>query len=187
MLALVALASSSAYLTRHCIAVANTTIQKDLDFTNEQMGWILGAFSWGYLFFQIPGGWLGTRFGTRAALTGLSVLWSGVTVATGASTTFLSMFSTRTLFGAAQAGLVPNSAQVLKDWIPIHRRGIASALIGASMSVGGAFTLFLTGQLLGVVHWRIIFYSYSLVGVVWAVLFYWCFRTRPEEHPWVNA
>jgi sugar phosphate permease len=187
VLVLVALASSSAYLTRHSIAVANTKIQEDLRFTDAQMGWVLGAFSYGYLIFQVPGGWLGNRFGTRAALTGLSVVWSGLTIATGASTTFLHMFSTRFVFGSAQAGLVPNSGKVLKDWIPIHRRGIASALVGASMSVGGAFTLYLTGKLIGILHWRMIFFSYSAVGMVWALFFYWWFRTQPEEHPWVNA
>ncbi|MDE2965622.1 MAG: MFS transporter, partial [Acidobacteriota bacterium] len=44
VLGLLALAAASAYLTRHCIAVANTTIQRELQFTTEQMGWILSAF-----------------------------------------------------------------------------------------------------------------------------------------------
>lgn len=187
VLVFVAFASSSAYLTRHSIAVANTSIQKDLGFTNEQMGWVLGAFAWGYLFFQIPGGWLGNRIGTRGALASLSILWSALTVVTGASTTLIAMWSSRFAFGAAQAGLVPNSARVIKDWFPLERRGIYSSLIAASMSVGGAFTLYLTGQLLQVLYWRAIFYLYSLVGVIWAVGFYWFFRTRPEEHPWVSA
>ena len=47
VLVLLATASGSAYLTRHCLAVANTTIQKELGFNNEQMGLILGAFSLG--------------------------------------------------------------------------------------------------------------------------------------------
>ena len=37
VLGLLALAAASAYLTRHCIAVANTTIQRELQFTTEQM------------------------------------------------------------------------------------------------------------------------------------------------------
>ena len=28
-------------------------------------GWVLGAFFYGYLFTQIPGGWLATKFGGR--------------------------------------------------------------------------------------------------------------------------
>ena len=76
VLGLLALAAASAYLTRHCIAVANTTIQKELQFTTEQMGWILSAFMVGYLAFQVPGGWLGTRLGPRRAFALISLLWS---------------------------------------------------------------------------------------------------------------
>ena len=74
VLAMLAFASASAYLTRHCIAVANTTIQEELDFTTEQMGTILGVFMLGYSIFQIPVSWLGSRWGTRSVLSCLSLL-----------------------------------------------------------------------------------------------------------------
>ena len=73
VLALVSFASASAYLTRYCISAANTTIQRDLEFDDEQMGAIMSAFALGYLFCQVPGGWLGNRFGTRLAFAGISL------------------------------------------------------------------------------------------------------------------
>ena len=63
VLAAVALASTSAYLTRYCISVANTTIEAELGLTPSQMGWVFSAFNIGYLFFQVPGGALGTPGG----------------------------------------------------------------------------------------------------------------------------
>jgi len=186
VLVLLATASGSAYLTRHCLAVANTTIQKELGFNNEQMGLILGAFSLGYLFCQVPGGWLGNRNGTRGALSILSVLWSAFTVWTAAVSGLITMVASRFAFGLAQAGLVPNSAKVVKDWFPLRRRGIVSAVIAASMSIGGALAMELMAILMDDFHWRIVFRMYSLVGVVWAMAFYLFFRNRPEQHPWVN-
>lgn len=183
---LVALAASSAYLARHCIAVANTTIQDELAIDEYQMGWIFGAFSAGYFLCQIPGGWLGNRIGTRAALSSLSVLWSLLTVWTAAAASFVPLFCSRFAFGMAQAGLVPISARIVRDWIPDGRRGICSATIGAGMSVGGLITMGLTAWLMKHLHWRDIFYLYSLVGIIWAIVFYVWFRTRPEEHAWVN-
>ena len=141
MIALVALASASAYLTRHCIAVANTTIQEELAFTDEQMGWILGAFSAGYFFFQVPGGWLGNRYGTRWTLPTISVLWSMCTVWTAAVGSFVPMFASRVAFGTAQAGLVPNSAKIIREWLPVQRHGLGSALVGAAMSIGAVVTM----------------------------------------------
>ena len=186
VLALLAMAAGSAYLTRHCIAVANTTIQEELHFNNAQMGLVLGAFSLGYLLCQIPGGWLGNRFGTRVSLPLLSVLWSLFSIWTAAVSSLSQMIASRFAFGLAQAGLVPNAAQVVKDWFPVGRRGIVSSIVTMSMSVGAALTMEITAVLLEDFHWRWVFRLYSLVGIAWAVAFYVYFRTFPRQHPWVN-
>jgi sugar phosphate permease len=186
VLGLLALAASSAYLTRHCLAVANTTMQEELHFNNEQFGYLYGAFSLGYLLFQIPGGWLGQKFGTRITMPGLSVIWSLCTVVTAAVTSLGAMLASRLVFGLAQAGLVPNSAKVVKDWFPVAIRGKASSVCAMAMSLGGIITISLTAHLLKDHGWREIFRAYSLVGIVWAIAFYFYFRTRPEQHAGVN-
>ena len=116
VLILLALASSSAYLTRHCLAVANTTIQKELDLNSEQMGYVFSLFALGYMIFQIPGGVVGLRIGTRNALPLFSVLWSVITVWSSLVYSLVPLLASRLTFGLAQAGLVPNTAQVIKDW-----------------------------------------------------------------------
>lgn len=187
VLGFVAFASASAYLTRYCISAANTTIQSELGFNDKQMGWVLAAFALGYLFFQVPGGLLGNRCGTRFAFAFVSILWSLCNVWSGAAGALTSLWASRFGLGAFQAGLTPLSAKILKDWIPHKNHGISSASIGACMSVGGAFTLWMTGELLQSGYgWRRIFFAYSTVGVVWSVLFYWFFRTFPDEHASVN-
>jgi sugar phosphate permease len=186
VLVLLSLAASSAYLTRHCLAVANTTIQEELHFNNTQMGWILGVFSLGYFLCQVPGGWLGDKFGTRVSLPILSVLWSLFTVWTAAVSSYFLMIASRFAFGLAQAGLVPNAAKIIKDWFPLHRRGFVSSIVGVSMSIGGAVTMSLTGNLMETFHWRNIFQMYSLVGIVFAIGFYAFFRSKPYQHSWVN-
>ncbi|MEO8498582.1 MAG: MFS transporter, partial [Planctomycetota bacterium] len=186
MALLLSLAGGSAYLTRHCIAVANTTIQEELGFNNAQMGLILGAFAFGYLLCQVPGGWLGSRFGTRGSLAALSILWSVFSFWTAAASSLSQLIASRFAFGLAQAGLVPISAQVIKDWFPIGRRGFISSIVATSMSIGAALTMEITAMLLQEFHWRTVFRFYSLVGIAWAVAFYVCFRTLPRRHPWVN-
>ena len=125
---LVALASTTAYLTRHPIAAAAaTTIQTDVGLSSEEMGVILGVMSVGYFVFQIPTAWLGTRFGTRLALPALCVGWSLCTVWFASASSYLSLLISRFAFGGMQAGLVPNSALVVRDWSPLNQRGRASA------------------------------------------------------------
>ncbi|MBI83907.1 MAG: MFS transporter [Planctomyces sp.] len=190
VLAIVAFAASSAYLTRHCISAANTTIAKDLDLTDTQMGLVMSAFSLGYMLFQVPSGWLGNRLGTRFAFAFTSIVWSLCNVWSSVSVGLGMLTASRFGLGVFQAGLAPLSAKILKDWIPLRNFGMSSAAIGASMSVGGAFTMWLTGWLLDPVgnnlDWRVIFFAYSSVGIIWALGFAWFFRTRPEDHRWVN-
>lgn len=186
VLALLALAAAIAYLTRHCLAAANTTIQQELQINNEQFGILYSAFSLGYVLFQVPGGWLGQRWGARVALPILCTAWSGFTLVTAAVHSLGAMAASRFAFGVAQAGLIPNQAKVVNDWFPVSSRATASAMIAMSMSIGSALTMALTAWLLTNHDWRTIIRWYSLVGLVWAAGFYLYFRSRPEEHPWVN-
>ena len=186
VLAFLSLGCSSAYLTRHSIAMANTTIQRELQFTTEQMGWILGIFMFGYLLFQVPGGWLGTRLGARVALPSLSALWSLLPVGITFVSSYLPMLVLQAAFGGAQAGLVPTVALVTRQWIPLRRRAVSGSLMVTSMSIGAIVTMGLTATLLEYLNWRTVFRMYSLVGVVWAALFLVYFRNKPKEHPRVN-
>ncbi len=187
VLGLVAFAAASAYLTRYCLSAANTTMQQDLGFDNAQMGQLMSAFMIGYFLFQVPGGWLGNRLGTRAAFAILSVCWSLCNLWTAAASLLTSLWVSRLLLGVFQAGMTPLSAKILKDWIPLPNRGLSSAGIGAAMSLGGAATMGLTGWLLARgFGWREIFAAYSMVAIVWAVAFSWFFRTDPQDHWRVN-
>src|SRR6187401_2504977 len=59
------------YLDRVVISATAPSIRAEFGFSLITMGWILSAFQWAYALFQIPGGWLGDRFGPRRALTGV--------------------------------------------------------------------------------------------------------------------
>ena len=191
VLGIVSFASASAYLTRYCISAANTTIQTDLGFDDSDMGKMMSAFALGYLLFQIPGGWLGNRFGTRFGFAFISTVWSLCNAWTALVSGLWLMIASRFFLGVFQAGLTPISAKILKDWIPLATRGKSSACIGACMSIGGVFTMGLTGWLLALegrfqFDWSGIFLAYSAVGIIWAIGFYWYFRTYPDQHSQVN-
>ncbi len=180
-------AAGCAYLTRHALAVANTTIQQELGCNNEEFGYLFGAFSLGYLLFQMPGGWLGQRIGTRMALPLSAALWSVMTLATAFAMNLGALIGIRFLFGAAQAVLVPNQAKVLQDWVPAPMRGTASSILMVAMSVGAVASLALTSWLMESIPWRTIFVLYSVLGLVWGGGFAWWFRATPQAMPWLRG
>jgi MFS family permease len=187
------------YYDRICIARAQKEIQADLALTDVQMGWVLGIFWFAYALFEIPGGWLGDRYGARGTLTRVVLMWSLFTVLSGGATGFLSLLAFRFLFGVGEAGAYPNIARVQSAWFAPASRARIGGLIWLCARWGGAFSPFLAGSLMsawdgtgmaaltGWASWRASFLVAGLMGAVWCVLFWPWFRDDPAAHPSVNA
>ena len=111
------------YMDRVVISSAAPKIREEFGFSLETMGLILGAFRWGYAFFQIPGGWLGDRIGPRRALTLIVLLWSAFTSLTALMTGAVSMAVCRFLFGVSEAGAFPIATRSLSRWMLPSERG----------------------------------------------------------------
>jgi MFS family permease len=175
------------YADRICISQARPYLQKDLHLTDQQMGWALTVFFWGYALFEIPGGWLGDRIGARKALTRVVIAWSIFTAATGWVSGLVSLLVVRFLFAAGEAGCFPNVARAFSGWIPSDGRARAQGLVWMAARWGGAITPVLVVALMSRIAWRRTFELFALVGVVWAILFYRWYRDSPEQHRGVNA
>lgn len=187
VLALLCLATTTAYVDRGCISVMEKLIRVDLDIDKETMGTVLGAFFIVYALFQVPAGWLGHVWGTRRALAFYSILWSAATGFSALATGFVGLFVARIWMGMAEAGVIPCSADALSKWFPSTRRGRASGILASFQGVGAAFGSLLTGLLLADLGWRIIFLLYAAPGILWSIWFFWWFRDRPRDHTSVNA
>jgi len=151
------------------------------------MGYIFSAFTLAYAAFEIPSGWLGDYFGTRKALTRIVLWWSIFTALTAAATGFASLVMVRFLFGAGEAGAFPNIARSISRWFPASHQGRALSVAFVGNAVGAAISLPLVLKLVVYQGWRLPFVEFGAVGVVWALVWYWWFRDRPEEHKAVNA
>ena len=64
------------YVDRVGFAIGAPYLKKDLGFNDQEIGYLLSAFFWAYGAFQILGGWLGDRLGSRHLLTILVLGWS---------------------------------------------------------------------------------------------------------------
>src|SRR6185295_9246151 len=166
------------YIDRVCISQAAGHIRSDLALNEKQWGWLFFAFGWAYALFEIPGGWMGDRFGPRSVLMKVVVMWSMFTAATGAAWNFTSMVVCRFLFGVGEAGCFPNVTKIFTIWLPSNERVRAQGLLWLSARWGGAFTPLLVAWVLSFVNWRWAFVLFGMLGVIWAVGFYRWFRDR---------
>ncbi len=175
------------YLDRVCISVAAPAMGEELGMSPSQLGMVFGIFTLAYGLFEIPGGWMGDRFGTRVTLTRIVIWWSVFTAWTGAIRSFAGLLIVRFLFGAGEAGAYPNSSSAISRWFPTQERARAHGLVWMASRLGGALAPLLVIPLQNAFGWRSVFYIFSVIGVIWAVGWYAWFRDDPREKAGVNA
>ncbi|MCB1235674.1 MAG: MFS transporter, partial [Verrucomicrobiae bacterium] len=176
-----------AYLCRSAIGVAESTIRGEFQLSESQSGWFMGAFFWTYAVFQVPGGWLAHRRGTRVAMALFVLMGSAATLALGIAPAFWLLIAAQFFMGIAQAGLFPASCLSISHWIPLARRTFACGILTTGMQVGAIAAALLTGILIGQIGWRWVFVCFALPGFIWVLRFWWRFRDDPRADPSVNA
>jgi ACS family glucarate transporter-like MFS transporter len=189
------------YIDRICIGQAGTVMKAELGLTNFQWGLVGVAFQIAYAIFEPTTGHWGDRHGSRWVLTRIILWWSAFTALTGCvwnfsvplfagivANGFLLLLVVRFLFGAGEAGALPNAARVISQWFPPGRRGPAQALISTSAQIGGATAPWVAAYFIQspYVGWRLSFVIFGSLGVVWAFFFTRWFRDDPATHPDVN-
>lgn len=188
--AVIALAVSLAiiaYVDRVCISQAAPEISRGLGLNDVQMGYAFAAFAWAYGLFEIPAGWLADSMGPRRVLTGIVLVWSFCTAATGWAWNLATLFAARFAFGAAQAGCFPSLTKVFTTWLPQHKRTPAQGIMWMSARWGGAFTPVLVVWVLTLMPWSSAFMLFGFFGVAWAAIFFRFYRDRPTEFKATNG
>ena len=197
------------YFDRVCIVSAQNDIKRDLRLSDGEMGLVFSAFWLSYALLEIPGGWMGDRFGPRRTLTRIVLAWSVFTALSGSAVGFLSLFLYRFLFGAGEAGAYPNMAKVQYRWVSARTQARAGGILWLISRWGGALSYVIFPTMLAAIDspkvrhllastpglhfaagapaWRIGFWTCGIAGLVWVALFYPWFRDDPAQKASVNA
>jgi len=109
------------------------------------------------------------------------------TAATALAFNALSMVIYRFLFGIGEAAAFPSASRALVRWLPVRQRAFGQGFQHAGSRFGAAITPPVVVLMIGSFGWRAVFYSFGVIGVVWAVIWYLYYRDYPEDHTGVNA
>jgi ACS family glucarate transporter-like MFS transporter len=184
--------SGVAFLDRTNLSIAGLQISTEYGLGNQRLGWIFSAFLIGYAGFQLPAGWLATRFGPRRVLS-LGVLWWGVTTAltalmpTGISHAVMLLIAIRFALGAGEAVIYPAANQFVARWVPLGERGLINGLIFAGVGAGSGLTPPLLTWLITEHGWRAAFWFSAAAGIVAGAVWWYSARDTPEEHNGVSV
>ena len=196
VVALVAFVTGLTYVDRLNLGIVAKSFQEEFNFTPQTMGWILGAFSLGYAWFHLPGGWLADRFGARRVLAGAIFWFSAFTALTtiapklpilnlaGAAWTFAVV---RFLMGVGESAAFPVGNKMMGHWLGPKERGLGTSIFLSGVGVAGIIAPVLITRLATDFGWRTPFLALGLIGILAAFTCYAYVTDRPEQNRFVNA
>jgi MFS family permease len=116
------------YLDRYILPAAASSIQKEFNLSDSQLGALASAFLLVYSLTVIPFGFWSDR-GVRKNVIGTCVaIWSVATLFTGLARSYVQLLATRALLGVGEAGYFPAGTALMADWFEKDRRSRISAL-----------------------------------------------------------
>jgi MFS family permease len=175
------------YVDRVNIATAATEIRRELALSNTQLAFILSAFGYPYVVFQIFGGWLGDRVGPRRTLFTCGLIWATATILTGFAGSLTTLFFVRIMLGVGEGATFPVATRAMQAWTSPQRRGFAQGLTHAFSRLGNALTPPIVAWLIALITWRGSFVVLGCVSLLWVITWFWFFRDVPAEHPAVTS
>jgi MFS family permease len=187
VLALLCLMYFITYLDRTNVSTAAAGFGQDFHLSRTQIGLVFSAFAYPYLVFQVIGGWVSDRFGTRPTLIVCGVLWASATALSGLAAGLTSLLVARLLLGLGEGATFPASTAAMARWVPEGKRGFAQGITHAASRVGNAAAPMVIVAIMASYGWRAAFFGCSLLSFIWVVLWVMSFTERPGDHPRISA
>jgi MFS family permease len=173
------------FIDRSAISFVITPLKQEFHFTDTQFGMILSAFGVGYILLTVIGGWLVDVWGARIVWPLAAIGWSICVGLLGVAVGFWSFIGLRFLLGVAEGPHFPAMSRSISNWLSPRERARALSLglvaIPLSSVVGAPITSYLVADF----GWRLMFFIISVTGILWAGVWYYCFRDRPEDSKFV--
>ncbi|MGF7482794.1 MFS transporter [Providencia sp. SP181] len=175
-----------AYMDRANISIVAEHMMTDLGMSKVQFGFLGALFSLGYALAQIPSGILAERFGSRLIATISLYVWSAFTILTVVAPTYLWLCIVRFFFGVGEAPLYPSNAVFNTWWFRQNEKARAASFLLAGSYFGPVIAPTLTVFIMISFGWHAVFYIFGVIGILIGLIWYFCARNKPEQHPKIS-
>src|SRR5213080_2101475 len=165
VLALIAVAQFMVVLDATIVNVALPTIKIDLGFSEQDLSWVLNAYTLMFGGFLLLGGRLADRLGRRRLFMAGIALFSGASLVCGVSQSEGMLLVARGFQGLGGAMVSPAALSIiLTTFAEGPERNRALAVWGAIAGAGGAVGLLLGGLIVEALTWRWVFFINVPIG-----------------------
>ena len=164
------LSSALNYLDRSLLSALMPTLRTEFQISNEQLGYIVSAFSITYAIMSPVMGWLIDRIGLRYGASMVVGLWSAVGIGTGFAGTLGALMVCRALLGVTESGGIPVTAKGTGVYLEPQDRALGSAVSQFGITLGTMAAPILTELVSPRWGWRAAFVIAGLLGFLWIPL-----------------
>lgn len=168
-------------LDRQILGILVVPIKAEFGVSDTAMGFLTGpSFALFYAIAGIPVARYADRGVRRTIIaTGLA-LWSGLTLASSAVSSFGQLVVARLGVGIGEAAGTPPSHALISDYFPPDRRASALALFSVGGSMGVALALLMGGWVEQLWGWRAVFAVAGAPGIILALLMRFTVKEPPR-------
>ncbi|MGH3631314.1 MAG: MFS transporter [Sciscionella sp.] len=174
------------FMDRTNIGFAFGGLGTDLHINKAQEGLAGGIFFIGYLFLQIPGGYLAERWSAKKFVGIMVLIWGVFAILSGLVQNFEQLLIVRFLLGVAEGGIWPAILVLISHWFPAKERARAYGVWMMNIAISSIITAPLSGWILSFSDWRTLFFvEGAFPFIIAAPLWWWLVADRPSKAKWV--
>src|SRR5271169_709529 len=152
------------------IAFAAPSLAKEWALKPGSLGPVFSSSLVGILFGSALFGWVGDRYGRKAALVGSNLLFGIFTLAAAYASNLDQMFWLRLLAGFGIGGVIPNAVAINAESAPRKLRATLAIIAVSCVPLGGAIPGFVTAVFVPQYGWQILFLIGGIVPIVIAIV-----------------
>src|SRR5271155_4232029 len=151
------------------VAFAGPRLKAEWNLSPKELGLLFGASNFGVLFGSQILGWIGDRYGRKAALISSNLLFGVVTFIAAYSTDFTEMFWLRLIAGIGIGGVIPNIVAINAEAAPRNLRATLAIIAAGLVPLGGALAGFVSAALVPRYGWQVLFWIGGVLPIVAAL------------------
>ncbi len=170
------------YVDRNILGLLATTIQKDLEISNQQYASIINYFLAAYTVANLLSGRLVDKLGVRWSLALFVAWWTIANAFTGMARSFGQICGLRFMLGLGEAGCYTASPKAVSEWFPASERAMAVGLYSAGGAIGATIAPVMVALIADRFGWRWVFAVTPAMALLWLLLWLWLYKS-PASHP----
>lgn len=181
IIVLICLGTIINYLARNSLGVLAPQLKETLHFSTQEYSYIVAAFQLAYTIMQPVCGYIIDFMGLKLGFAMFAVLWSVSSMLHAGANSWTGLAFFRGLLGLNEAAAIPAGIKAVGEWFPAKERSVAVGWFNAGTSLGAMLAPPLIIYVSLQSSWRLAFVVPGVLGLIWAALWYFCYRS-PKEH-----